>query len=103
MKNEGVVAIRNLAHQRRLRLNDLLDVESHPFRIVVPFTIDHDAMRDTFDVEYKCFEIAGFERRVVKNVEVLGVEGILLPRHHGQTSYYFPEIGREHAHSRRAL
>src|ERR1041384_551677 len=69
MKNEGVVAIWNLAHQRHFGLNNLLHVESHSFRIVVAFTIDHDAVRHAFDVEYECFEIAGFKRRVVKNVE----------------------------------
>ena len=52
VKNERVIAIRNLAaHQLDLRLDDLLHVASHAFRIVVPFSIDHDAMRNAFDVE----------------------------------------------------
>src|SRR6185436_17928923 len=103
MKNEGVVAIRNLAHQRRFSLDDLLHVDSHSFRIVVAFAIDHDAMRNAFDVEYECFEITGFERRVVKNVEVLGVKRVLLTKHRGQTRGDFPNIRREHTHSRRTL
>src|SRR5215203_832134 len=104
MKNERVVAIRNLAtHQLDLRLNDLLHVASHAFRIVVSIAVDYDPVRNSFHVEYESFEVANFKRRVVKNVEVLGPKSILLTRRNGQSGCHFPNIRREHTHSRRTL
>ena len=82
MKDERVVAIRNLTtHQLDLRFDDLLHVAAHSFRIVVPCSVDYDPVRNAFDVEYERLEVAGFEWRVVKDVEIFGAENISLSRH----------------------
>src|SRR5262245_40050988 len=99
VKKERVIAIWNLAaHQLDLRFDDLLHVATHAFRIVVTLSIDHDAMRNSFDVEYESLEVADLERRVVKHIEIFGAESVLLARLRGKTSGNFPNIGRQHAH-----
>src|SRR6185369_4115216 len=104
MQNKRVVAIWNLAaHYLDFRLDDLLHVASHALRIVVPCSVDHDAMRNTFDVEDERLEVAGFERRVVKNVEILGAKSVLLSYECRQSSRDFPNVRREHAHGGRRL
>ena len=61
VQNKRVIAIRDLAtHDLDLRLDDLLHVASHALGIVVSFTVDHDAMRNSLDVEDQCFEVAHY-------------------------------------------
>jgi hypothetical protein len=63
MKNERVIAIRNFAaHDCDLRFDDLLHVDSHSLGIVVSFTIDDDAMRNSLNVENERLEVTGLER-----------------------------------------
>src|ERR1041385_164153 len=98
MKYKSVVVIWNFAHYLDFRLDDLLHVAAHAFRIVVSFTVDYDPVCDAFDVEDQGFEVADFKWRVVKDVEVLGAKSILLAQHCGQSGRDFPNVRREHAH-----
>ncbi len=63
MKNERVIAIRYLpTHHLDLCLDNLLHVASHALGVVVTFSIDHDAVGNSFHVEYECLEVADFKR-----------------------------------------
>ena len=103
VKNESVVVIRNLAHQRHFCLDNLLHVAPHAVGIVIAFSIDHDAMRNAFNVEYESLEVIGFERGIVENVEVFGAESVLLTEHRWKSRGDFPNVRREHANSRGTL
>src|ERR1041385_3239811 len=67
VQNERVDVIRNLTHQLGFRLDDLLHVAAHAFRIVVPFSVDHDPVRDAFNSEDERLEVADFDPRVVED------------------------------------
>src|SRR4030095_15301211 len=70
VKYERVVFVGNLAsHYLDFGFYDLLHITTHTFGVVVSFTINHDPVRNTLYVEHESLEIAGFEWRVVKNVE----------------------------------
>ena len=78
MKNEGVIRVGDFAtHYFDFSFYNLLYVVAHLFGIIVPFTIDDDAMLNTLHQELKRFEVTNFKRRVVEDVEVFRTEGIL--------------------------
>jgi hypothetical protein len=75
-EEEGVVAVRHLAHHLGLDLGDAPRVAPQPLRLVVALAVDDDAVRDAPDLEREGLEVAGEEGRVVEHVEVLGAEGV---------------------------
>src|ERR1044072_3968235 len=89
-QQDGVVAVRQLAHHLGLRLDDALRVAPHTFRIVVAFAVDDDAGRQSLYLEGERFEIADEEGRVVEHVEVLGAKGVRRAGNGGQTRRDFP-------------
>src|SRR5512145_465768 len=104
VENESVVAIGNLAtHHFNLGLDDLLHVASHSLGIVVSLSVDHDAMWNAFHIEYQRLEVADFEWRIVKNVEVLSAKCILLAWNNRKSGCNFPNIRSQYAHGRRTL
>ncbi len=97
MQNESIVVIGNLPEHRSFRFNNLLYFAAQTDRLVVAFAIDHDAMRNAANLKVDLLEIADFNRRVVKNVKVLGAKSILLAGNRRQSRRYFPTRRRHYA------
>ncbi len=78
MQNERVVVIRNAAEHRRFSFDDLLHFVAQANRIIVALAVDHDPVRDAADLKVELPEVADFDGRVVKNIEVFGAKSIRL-------------------------
>src|SRR6266542_4252351 len=104
MQNEGVVMIGYLAsHYADFSLDNLLHIVAHSLRFIVSLTINHDAMGHALYFEGKCLEIADFNRRVVKDIEILGAKGIPGTGSDRQPGCYFPGLWRKNMERRRRL
>src|SRR2546427_10699708 len=96
MQNESVVVIGNLPEHRSFRFNNLLYFVAQTDRLVVAFAIDHDAMPYATNLKVDLLEVADFNRRVVKNVKVLGAKSIFLTNNGRQSSCDFPTRRRHY-------
>src|ERR1043166_8348329 len=96
VEKESVVLVGNLAaHYFYFGFHNLLNIASHSFCVIVALAVNYDSMRNTLDVEDDRFEIACFERGVVKYVEVLCTKRVLRSGRDRKSTGYFPNIRSE--------
>jgi hypothetical protein len=62
MQDESVIVIRDAAEHRHFGFDNFLDVSTHPFRIVIAFAVNDDAVRHAAHFKIDLFEVAGFDR-----------------------------------------
>src|SRR5207245_6606258 len=101
MQDESVIVVGNDAEHSGFGFDNLLHVSLHPFRIVIAFAVDHDAMGHAAHFEFDFGEVAYFERRVVKNIEVLSAKSVRLTGNGRQPGSDLPTRWCDYPQSRR--
>ena len=87
----------DLTKKRDFAFDDFLHAISQSRRVVVSVAVDHEAMRHAANLELDFLEIAHFDGRVIKNVEVLGAKRIQLSCDRRQAGRNLPSRGRNDA------
>ena len=99
--DEGVIVVgkfaKDLVRLLRRSLRDLLPA----FEVVVALAGHYDPVLFALDVKRYLFEIADLERRIVKNVKILGPKCVCLARDLGQSRRDPPFAKRNYLNGRR--
>src|SRR5438045_9663909 len=80
MQDESVIVVGNDANHSGFGGDNLLHISLHPFGVIVAFAVDHDTMRHAAHVKFDFGEVAYFEWRIIKNVEIFRAKRVRLTR-----------------------